>query len=69
MAAKKTAAAPAAAKGKSIERKRRNSLERKCLCKSFKRLFKGSSSTVFRTLMQAERDARRKVSIAPAGSH
>ncbi len=60
-AKKKPAAAPAAAAGSKINRKRRNTLERKCLSKSFKRLFKGCTSTVFSLVLQAERDSRRKV--------
>lgn len=62
MAAKKPAAAAPAQAGKSVDRKRRNTLERKCLSKSLKRLFKGCSRTVFKTVMKAERDSKRKVS-------
>jgi hypothetical protein len=36
-------------------RNRRNTIERRCLPKSLKRLFKGSSSTVFRLLEKVKK--------------
>lgn len=36
-------------------RTRRNTLERRCLPKAFKRLFKGSSRTVFRMLEKVKK--------------
>lgn len=54
------AAAPAKTNSKKISRKRRNALERKCLPKSLKRLFKGSDRPTFRTLLLAWQDSRKK---------
>lgn len=54
------AAAPAAKNTKTINRKKRNSLERKSLPKAIKRLFAGSDRTTFRTLLAAWKEARRK---------
>jgi hypothetical protein len=56
MATKKPApaAAPAKANVKKINRKRRNSFERKCLSKSMKRLFQDSPRAFFRELFQTE---------------
>ena len=45
-------------KGLSRTRVRRNTLERKCLSKEFKRLFAGSSRTVFLLAISADRVAR-----------
>lgn len=51
MAKEKAPAAPAAGIN-TINRKRRNSFMRKCLSKSFKRMFAGSSSDVFQMLVK-----------------
>lgn len=56
------AAAPAS-KGGAINRKRRNSLERKCLPKHLKTLFAGSSRSQFKAVLSAWKDSRKK---APA---
>lgn len=45
---------------KTISRKKRTSFERKCLSKSLKRMWAGASSQVFRTVLKAEADARKK---------
>lgn len=55
-------AAATSAGHKVINRKRRNSLERKCLPKSFKNLFRGESRESFRSLLKAWQDSRKKVS-------
>ena len=38
-----------------LKRTRRNTLERKCLGKAFKRLFVGSSKTVFKMLEKVKK--------------
>lgn len=38
-----------------ISRNRRNTLERRCLPKSLKRMFKGSSRTIFKMLEKVKR--------------
>lgn len=67
MATKAPAAKPAApAKaGNVITRKRRNTLERKCLSKQFKVLFSGSSGAVYRNMLAAWKEARRKTGPSP----
>lgn len=67
MATKAPAAKPAApAKaGNVINRKRRNTLERKCLSKQFKVLFSGSSGAVYRNMLAAWKEARRKTGPSP----
>lgn len=52
------AAAPAKAATKSINRARRNSLERKCLTKSSKRLYMGAGKELFRQILAGEQAAR-----------
>lgn len=64
-AAKPAAAAPAAAKS-TVTRKRRNTLERKCLGKEFKRQFVGSSHGVFKLVLAAWKEARKKVPMKAA---
>lgn len=58
------AAAPAKTVTKSINRKRRNALERKCLPKTYKALFAGAGKETFRALLKAWQDGRKKVSAA-----
>lgn len=60
----KPAAATAAtgAGHKTINRKKRNALERKCLPQSFKNLFRGESRESFRSLLKAWQDGRKKTS-------
>jgi hypothetical protein len=38
-----------------INRNRRNTIERRCLPKSLKRMFKGSSRTIFKMLEKVKR--------------
>lgn len=45
---------------KTVNRKKRTSFERKCLTKASKRLYAGSTPTVFRVVYKVERDLRRK---------
>lgn len=54
------AAAPAKAVTKTINRKRRNALERKCLPKALKIQFAGSSRAMFRSLLKAWQEGRKK---------
>lgn len=58
------AAAPAApsGKGKTINRKRRNSLTRQSLPKYLKTLFSGSDPATFRSVLAAWKESRKKVS-------
>lgn len=44
----------------SISRKRRNSLERRCLPKDIKRQFMGSDRTMFKLVLAAWKDSRKK---------
>ena len=62
MAKKPTQApsAPAKASTKTISRKRRNALERKCLPKSMKVLFANSGRETFRAVLKAWKDGRKK---------
>ena len=66
MATKAPAAKPAAPvkAGNVINRKRRNTLERKCLSKQFKVLFAGASRAVNRNMLAAWKDARRKTRLS-----
>ncbi len=61
--AKNTKAAPAqaAASGKKINRNRRNSFERKCLPKAYKRLFAGDGHAVMRSQLVAWQEGRKRV--------
>ena len=64
MAPKAPAKAPAAAapaKGNTVNRKRRNTLERRSLPKGLKSQFAGSSHGVFKLLLAAWKESRRKV--------
>lgn len=54
------AAAPAKAVTKTINRKRRNALERKCLPKALKILFANSGRETFRSVLKAWQDGRKK---------
>lgn len=56
-------AAPAKANGKQINRKRRNSLERKCLPKALKVLFARSPGSVMKAVQQAWSEGRKKVRV------
>lgn len=59
----KKPAAPVAAPSKpqnTVSRTRRNTLERKCLSKSAKRMFRGSSPSLFRAVVMAEQIERRR---------
>lgn len=58
---KAAAAAPATKGGKN--RKRRNALERRSLPKEFKRQFMGADKAVFKFLLEAWKDSRKKVSL------
>lgn len=61
MAAKKPAPQAASkASGKTINRNRRNSLERKSLSKNMKRLFKSADHGMFKTILEAEKHSRKK---------
>ncbi|MGE5492250.1 MAG: hypothetical protein ACM31P_13285 [Actinomycetota bacterium] len=44
----------------AINRTRRSSLERRCVSKTAKRLFKGSSKTMFKVIYGAECHARNR---------
>lgn len=60
---KPAAAAAAAATGhKTINRKKRNSLERKCLPQVYKNLFRGEDRASFRSILSAWQDGRKKTS-------
>lgn len=52
--------APTKTASKSINRKRRNALERKCLPKSMKVLFANSGRETFRSILKAWQDGRKK---------
>jgi hypothetical protein len=68
MATKAPAATPAAKGGtKTITRKRRNSLERKCLPKYLKTMFSGSTHAQFKSLLIAWKESRKKVSARDSG--
>lgn len=54
------AAAPAKAVTKTINRKRRNALERKCLPKALKTLYANSGKETFRAVLKAWQDGRKK---------
>jgi hypothetical protein len=60
---KAKAAAPQQTGGKQVKRDRRNSFERKCLPKAYKRLFAGESRTVFKGLLSAWQETRKRVSV------
>lgn len=45
---------------KKVNRTRRSSFERKCLSKSVKRLFAGSSGVVFKLMDKVEKKSREK---------
>ncbi len=47
---------------KTVARKRRNTMERRCLSKSSKRMFEGMGRDVMRVVLAAERSARKKTS-------
>lgn len=47
--------------GKTIQRKRRNSFQRKCLPKQYKVLFAGYSRLQFKELLLAWEDGRKRV--------
>lgn len=55
-----SAPAPSKANAKQINRKRRNALERKCLPKELKVLFRGSDRSVFRAVLAAWQEGRKK---------
>lgn len=59
----KAAAAPAKTDMKKINRMRRNALERKCLPKKYKNLFKGSNRETFRSILEAWQESRKKTSL------
>lgn len=61
MAKPKAAPKEVKATGKKVERKRRNALERKCLPKTFKRLFRDADRATNKTLLQAWQEGRKKV--------
>ena len=46
---------------KTINRKRRNALERKSLPKSFKRLFRDADRATYKTLLAAWLEGRKKI--------
>ena len=60
--AKKPAAAPSSTKAatKTVNRKRRNALERKCLPKALKTLFAGSNRETFRELLKSWQESRKR---------
>lgn len=60
MSKKPAAPAPAASKQNTITRHRRSTLTRLCLSKSMKRLFKDSSTPMFKAVLEAERDSKKK---------
>jgi len=62
MATQKAPAKEATKAGKN--RKRRNALERRSLPKEFKRQFMGADKSVFKFLLAAWKDSRKKVSLA-----
>lgn len=65
MANKKGAATTTAAAAKSGKnRKRRNALERRSLPKDLKRQFMGAEKAIFKVLLDAWKDSRKKVSVA-----
>lgn len=61
MAKTKVAAKEVKSNAKTINRKRRNALERKSLPKSFKRLFRDEPRATYRTLLAAWQESRKKV--------
>lgn len=61
MAKPKAAPKEVKATGKKIERRRRNALERKCLPKSFKRLFRDAPKSTMKALLAAWQEGRKKV--------
>jgi hypothetical protein len=65
MATKKPAIAPVAKTiTKKINRHRRNANERKCLSKTAKRVFAGSTKEVFKAVLLAEQTNKRKSKVA-----
>lgn len=48
---------------KTVQRKRRNALERKCLSKALKRMLTGAPKSVFKLFLDAEKESRKKVSV------
>ncbi len=54
-------AAPSKGGGKSVQRKRRNGLERKCLPKAYKWLFATSSKSTVKEVLLAWQEGRKKV--------
>jgi len=58
-----SSAAPAASKSdrKTIHRKKRNALERKCLPKYYKSLYSGSDKATFKSILEAWQESRKKV--------
>lgn len=63
-AAKPAPAAPAKSTS-TVNRTRRNTLERKCLGKDIKRQFAGSSPAVFKLMLAAWKESRKKPSLKP----
>lgn len=60
--AKNASAAAPKANGKSINRKRKNSFERKCLPKALKTLLAGSDHVTYRAYLQAWQESRKRPS-------
>lgn len=58
---KKAVAAAAAPARKTVNRTRRNAMERKCLPKSLKVLYAGSNRAMFRSVLAAWQESRKKV--------
>ena len=46
----------------AVSRSKRSSFERKCLSKSFKRIFAGMGRQVFKVVLKAEQQSRKKKS-------
>lgn len=51
--------------GKTVQRKRRNGLERKCLPKAYKWLFATSSKSTVKEVLLAWQEGRKKVKVVP----
>ena len=65
MATKAPAKAAASGKGNAIVRKRRNSLTRQSLPKYLKTIFAGGTPSIYRAVLVAWKDSRKKVSPGP----
>lgn len=60
MSNKKTTPKAPKADTNTVQRSKRTSFERKCLSKSYKRLFCGMGKEVFKLVLAAERQSKKK---------